>query len=233
MNIARAMDRHGLFDLVFKIAQVGHRGGRDIGNLMCHGNLRHIFTLTKLIAGVRAHDHGGGGTRSRWGSAGALHTGVHVGLVVIADIEHIVIAFEHPRQAAKTDVGRAAVAALRNHSDIAATFGLHRRSDTGGHRCSITKQRVNPRHLPRRFRIGRGENFQATGCIGGNQLPIGGRHGGIYGIACAQCFTTALTRPMARIEGIAAFLIGLHTALIRCEQTVAYRERAGLIKLDC
>ena len=53
---------------------------------------------------------------------GALHAGVHVGLVVVADVEHVVVALEHPRQAAEADVGGAAVAALRDDAHVVAAL---------------------------------------------------------------------------------------------------------------
>jgi hypothetical protein len=52
----------------------------------------------------------------------ALHAGVHVGLVVVTDVEHVVVALEHARQAAEADVGGAAVAALGDHAHVAAAL---------------------------------------------------------------------------------------------------------------
>ena len=47
-----------------------------------------------------------------------LHAGVHVGLVVVADVEDVVVALEHPGQAGHADVDGAAVAALGQHADV-------------------------------------------------------------------------------------------------------------------
>ena len=54
--------------------------------------------------------------------AGALHAGVHVRLVVVTDEEHVVVALEHPREAAEADVDGAAVAALGDHADVVAAL---------------------------------------------------------------------------------------------------------------
>jgi hypothetical protein len=50
--------------------------------------------------------------------AGALDAGVHVGLVVVADVEDVVVALEHPGEATEADVDGAAVAALGDHPDV-------------------------------------------------------------------------------------------------------------------
>ena len=50
--------------------------------------------------------------------ARALHAGVHVGLVVVADEEHVVVSLEHPRQAGEADVHGAAVAPLADHPHV-------------------------------------------------------------------------------------------------------------------
>ena len=167
---------------------------------MRHGELRHVFALTELIARVWPNCHGGG-CACRWrGGAGALHTGVHVGLVVITNIEHIVIALEHARQAAKTDVGGAAVTALRHHPHVGASLGFHGGGDAGGNCCGVAKQRVNPRHLPGGFGVWRGKHLQTPGGVGGDQLAVGGGHGGINGVAGAQRLTTTLAGTVTGIE---------------------------------
>ncbi len=66
--------------------------------------------------------------------AGALHAGVHVALVVVADEEHVVVALEHPRQAAEADVDGAAVAALADDADVVAALGPQRRGDARSRR---------------------------------------------------------------------------------------------------
>ena len=71
--------------------------------------------------------------------------GVHVRLVVVADVQHVVAPLEHARQAAQADVHRAAVAALRHHPHVVAALDAQRRRDTAGHGGRVAEQRVQPR----------------------------------------------------------------------------------------
>ena len=66
-------------------------------------------TPRRALADRGRRRRAGGGRRR----AGTLDAGVHVGLVVVADVEHVVVALEHPGQAGETDVDGAAVPALR------------------------------------------------------------------------------------------------------------------------
>src|SRR5487761_1896466 len=45
----------------------------------------------------------------------------------------VVVAFEHARQTAKTDVDGAAISSLGDDADVARTLDAHRGGDTGGH----------------------------------------------------------------------------------------------------
>ena len=105
------------------------------------------------VAGLRADGRRGRGARGRRRRAGALHAGVHVGLVVVADVEHVVVALEHARQAAEADVGGAAVAALRDRRarrsrPLTRSAAATPVATAGG----VAEQRVDPRDLPRRLR---------------------------------------------------------------------------------
>jgi hypothetical protein len=60
--------------------------------------------------------------RAAGGVAEALHAGVHVASVVVADVEHVVVALEHAGEAAEADVGGAAVAALGDDAHVVAPF---------------------------------------------------------------------------------------------------------------
>ena len=154
---------------------------------------------------MRAHCHGGCRARTHGCSGAALHAGVHVGLVVIADVEHIVVALEHAGEAAKANVGGAAIAALCNHAHIVRGAILLRLDleccgNARSHRRCIAEQRMDPGQLPGGFRIGRAEHFQATGGIGCNELVVGGSHGRIHHVACAQGLAAALTGAVSGVE---------------------------------
>ena len=71
---------------------------------MSHRDQRHALALAEHTARFIANGWrgrcAGGGRRG----AGALHAGVHIRFVVIADVEHIVVALKHAREAAEPDV---------------------------------------------------------------------------------------------------------------------------------
>src|ERR1700694_1335981 len=116
VNVARTVKPHRDLDLALEIAQIGNARGGDVGNAVRHRDARHVFAGAEDIAWGRPQCRGGGGPRRRRRRARALHAGVHVRLVVVTDVEHVVVAFEHARQAAKADVGRATVTALRDNA---------------------------------------------------------------------------------------------------------------------
>jgi hypothetical protein len=83
----------------------------------------------------------------------ALHAGVHVGLVVVADEEHVVVTLEHPRQAPEPDVDRAAVAALADDANVGATLHLEGSGDARRYSRRVAEQGMDPGQLPRRLGI--------------------------------------------------------------------------------
>ena len=161
-----------------------------------------ILAGAEDIARGAPHCRGRGSTRRRRRRARTLHAGVHVRLVVIADIEHVVVAFEHAGQAAEADVGRAAVTALRDDAHAGAAQRPLRRGDARRDRRRIAEQRVNPGNLPRSLRIGRRENFQASGRVDCDQLVAGRLHRRIDRVARAQRFAAALAGAMSGIERV-------------------------------
>ena len=67
------------------------------------------------LGGLRVGGPGPGRCRAR-----TLHARVHVGLVVVTDVEHIVAALEHPGEGAEADVDGGAVTALRDDALVAS-----------------------------------------------------------------------------------------------------------------
>ena len=61
---------------------------------MRHSNQWHAFARIEGVARFGTYRYGGCGARRTRCGAGALYAGVHVGLIVVADIEHIVVAVE-------------------------------------------------------------------------------------------------------------------------------------------
>jgi hypothetical protein len=180
-----------------------------------------------MVVAVRA---AGGVAELRWTPR------VHVAAVVVADVEHVVVALEHAGQAAEADVGGAAVAALGDDADIAALafllLDLDRRGDAGGDRRGVAEQRMDPRNLPGGFRVGRGEDFEAAGGVGRDQLSLAGDHRGVDGVARAERLAAALAGAVPGVERVGALHVGLHRALFGRQQAVADGEGAGLVELD-
>ncbi len=164
------MELHGALDLGLQVVQIGDGGRRDVGDLVGHGDARQVLALAEGVARLGSHGLGGGGARGRRRGRRALHAGVHVGLVVVTDEEHVVVAFEHARQAAEADVDGPAVAGLADDPDLGPALHAQRRGDAGGHGGSVAEQRMQPGDPPRGLGVGSGEHLQAAGRVHGDYL---------------------------------------------------------------
>ena len=172
MNITSTVESHCLSDFSFQVSQVGNGRGGNVRNAVGHSDQRNVFTLAEGVAGMFADNLGGCRTDSRRRGRRALNTGVHIAFVVIADVKHVVVSFEHAGQAAETDVGCTAVAALSDHSNQRFTGLLSldacNRCHTGSDSSRVAEKRMEPGQLPAVFRIRGGEYFQTAGGVGGN-----------------------------------------------------------------
>ncbi len=231
VHVARAANAHGACHLRFEIAQIGDTRGRDVGNAVRHGDARHVLAGAGDVARRGSDRRRGRSARRGRRGAGTLHAGVHVRLVVVADVEHVVVALEHSRETSEADVGGAAVAALRDHAHVVAALHAHRRGDARRDRRGVAEQRMNPRDLPRGLRVRRGEHFEAAGRVDGDDLVVRGAHRRIDGVARAERLAATLAGAMPRVERVAARGIRLHRALVLVEQAVADGERPGLVEL--
>ena len=72
-------------------------------------DLSQILAVLILTFRVCAH-RGGGSVRVERGGGGTLDTGIHIRLVVIADVNHVVVSFHGAGEGLKTDVVCTAVA---------------------------------------------------------------------------------------------------------------------------
>jgi hypothetical protein len=159
VDISGALDAHGPGHLGLEVVEVGDAGGGDVGDVVGHGDQRQVLAGAEDVAGLVPDRGRGGGARRRRRGAGALDAGVHVGLVVVTDVEHVVVALEHARQTPEADVGGAAVAALGDDLDVVAALDAHGRGNAGGDRGGVAEERVDPGDLPRGLGVGRGEHL--------------------------------------------------------------------------
>ena len=89
---------------------------------MSDGDFWHGLAGAKNVTGFRAKGRCGGGARGRRSRRGPLHARIHVAFVIVANVEHIVVALEHARKTLEANVGRATVAALRDDAYMRLVF---------------------------------------------------------------------------------------------------------------
>ena len=85
---------------------------------------------------------------------------------------------------------------------VAAALDPQRRGHPGRHRRCVAEQRVEPGDLPRRLGVRGREHLEAAGGVDRHHLAAGGPHGGVEGVAGAQCLAAALAGPVARRQRV-------------------------------
>ena len=195
-----------------------------------------VQLLPEIVAFVARLRHRRRGTRGRGRRGAALHAGIHVRLIVVADVEHIVIAVEHAGEAAHADIGGAAVTALGDHADRGLPVLLRTdpigRSHTGRDSRRIAEERMQPRHSPGAFRIRRREDFQAPGGIRHGDPAVGFFHRRVQRVAGAEGLAAALAGAVSRFQRIEALGRALQCLQLLIQKPITNRKGAGLIKMD-
>ena len=109
------------------------RRGR-VGNAVRGHDLEHVLLLRQAAAHVRPGRRGGGLGAERRERA-FLDARVHVRLVVVADVQHVIVAVDGARQRLDADVGGAAVAGEAHHRAIVGLLALRAQAglDAGEH----------------------------------------------------------------------------------------------------
>lgn len=149
-----------LFHLLDQVVRVRNGCGRHVrGAVRCEdpGHILFRALVPKRLRTGRAR----GRARVVRGCAGPLDTGVHVGLVVVADVGDIVAAFERAADAEHPDIEGRAIAGDNDNLLFPALL-LKRRLDPGGNRRGILEERVDPRDFPRGLGVRRGEDLHAS-----------------------------------------------------------------------
>ena len=190
------------------------------------------FPCPKTLPGFGPDRLGRRRARRRRRRARALHAGVHVGLVVVADEEHVVVALEHARQAPESDVDGPAVAGLGDDADVVPSLHLQRRGDAGRDRRRVAEQRVEPGDPPRGLRVGGGEHLEASGGVDGDQLaarsPASPRRGRSGHPGPRRNPGTPGVRSRASWSG----RVGLDGPIVVVEEAVADGETSDLVEAD-
>ena len=114
---ARAMDVAGLLHLAQQVGQVAGAGCGGVGNGMGGHDLKEALLVGKAAVHVLAGRRGGGpGTVRR--ERAALDARIHIRLVVVADVEHVVVAVDSAGQRLQAYVGSAAIAGKAHHGAV-------------------------------------------------------------------------------------------------------------------
>ena len=204
VEVARAVHLHRRGDLALQVVQVRDGGGGDVRDPVSHRDHRQALAGAEGVADPAADRTGGGRVRGRRRRPGPLDAGVHVALVVVADEEHVVVALEHPGQAAEPDVDRAAVTRLGDDAHVVAALRLQRCRHAGRDRGGVAEQRVQPRHPPGRLGVRRREHLETSRRVDRDHPALGGAHRGVEHHPRSQRLAAAAAGPVARGDRVGA-----------------------------
>ena len=161
------------------------------------------------VARTLAHGRRGGGARCGRRGRRALHAGVHVGLVVVADVEHVVVALEHARTGSRSRCRwcrrRRPARSRARHVQARWPPDLQRRRDAGGHRrarCRTASGSTASATRSPGYGVEK-TSRQPVALAAINWLPRGA-HRGVDRVARAERFAATLARAMPGVERVAA-----------------------------
>ena len=130
-------------------------------------------------------DRRGGGPGPIWRGAAALDAGVHVRLVVVAEVENVVVALGGAGERLQADVVRAAVAGPAADGGFAFAQRVHGRLDARGRGCRGFESHVQQRHFQAGIRERTVDHRPAAGGEGEYRIPAQGLQSGTHGDAVA------------------------------------------------
>ena len=162
-----------------------------------------------------------------------LDAGVHVGLVVPADVEDVVAALEGAREALQADVGRAAVAAGGHHVDafLQQALVLHGVPDARGDGRRVLKQAVNPRGVPRTGGVARREDLGAPGGVREDALGAAGLDDQAHGQGLAATHARRVAGLQDAIAVIEFHAQSPFISTVRAEHAIFHR--SGKPTVNC
>ena len=115
---AEALHFPGGDKFLLQVVHKGHCGGGGVGNAVGGHDLDHIFFGPVLEKGKRRRGRAG----AVGGGGAGLPSCVHVGLVVVADEDKVLVALRRTRERLKADIKGAAVPGEDDHGGLAVSL---------------------------------------------------------------------------------------------------------------
>ena len=117
VDVLGSSDLRCLFHLAHEVVQIADAGSCGVGDAVSGNDLEHVFLRSEIAADVFACRRRGG-FGAEGGQRAFLDAGVHVGFVVVADVQDVVIAVDGAREGLDADIRRAAVAGEADRVEI-------------------------------------------------------------------------------------------------------------------
>ena len=153
VEVGRTLDERCLLRLVHEVEIVVRVARGHIGSAMSYGDGRHVL-LPRALADALLSRRRGRGRGAVGGRARPLDAGIHVGLVIEAEVDEVVPALEGPGQGLHADIRGRAVTAHADKGDLLLRDlplpheGLVARLDPRDDRRGVLEGDMEPRHPP-------------------------------------------------------------------------------------
>ncbi|MPM95538.1 hypothetical protein SDC9_142693 [bioreactor metagenome] len=115
MDDSAALHTLGFCHFLHKIFRIGYAGGCRIGNPVSSNDIEQILSEMSLLALCNFTNGSSGCPRTVGGGAGSLDACIHIGFIIIAQINDIVISFAGTGNSLKTNIHRTAVTGNTKH----------------------------------------------------------------------------------------------------------------------
>ena len=126
MEESEARELFCLFGLCHEVVGIGNGRSRCVGNAVTHHDPHHVLFALILFGGGRV----GRSLCTPGGGTAALVARIHIGLIVIADIDDILVSLCRRRNATETDVKGGPVSCPANDLRLCISPGHEGRFDT-------------------------------------------------------------------------------------------------------
>ncbi|GFI55138.1 hypothetical protein IMSAG013_00179 [Clostridiales bacterium] len=138
VDIFRSFDFRRFFHLAHKVGQIADACSGCIGNTVGGDNLKHIFLLLQISANILSRRRCRR-FRTERSQRAFLNAGVHICLVVVADIQDIVVTVDGAGQCLQADICCSTVSGKSNCVEIINSLCPESRFYTCQHGCGSGK----------------------------------------------------------------------------------------------